>query len=150
MDLKIIRTDPKHEDFKSLVKKLDAELAIRDGDDHAFYNQFNGLHNIKYAIVGYHNNVAVACGAIKQFDNLCMEVKRMYVSDQHRNKGYAMKVLGELQNWAKELGFQKCILETGKQQPEAISLYHKANFIIVDNYGQYAGIENSICFAKSI
>ena len=29
-------------DFQALVTKLDAELAIRDGEDHAFYHQFNG------------------------------------------------------------------------------------------------------------
>lgn len=150
MIFKLSRADAKHEDFKLLVKKLDAELAIRDGDDHDFYNQFNGITDIKYTVLGYYGDIAVACGAIKTFDDQCMEVKRMYVAENYRSNGYGMQVLEELQIWAKELGYQKCILETGTQQPEAIRLYHKAKFDIIENYGQYAGVINSICFAKSL
>ena len=37
--------DPK---FIGLVKLLDADLAIRDGADHAFYSQFNKIDKIKH------------------------------------------------------------------------------------------------------
>jgi putative acetyltransferase len=40
------RTDPGDKDFIDLVRLLDAELAIRDGDDHAFYSQYNGIVSI--------------------------------------------------------------------------------------------------------
>ena len=146
----IIRTDAKNEDFKSLVTKLDAELSIRDGDDHEFYHQFNGLDQIKFVIVAYASNTPVACGAIKQYDQETMEIKRMFVPLEHRRIGYAMQILVALQVWAKELGYSRCILETGNAQPEAIALYRKAEFKIIDNYGQYAGVENSICFGKYI
>ena len=148
--VEIIRTDVKNKDFKSLVVKLDAELTIRDGDDHDFYHQFNGLDNIKYVIIAYQNNTPVACGAIKQYDSNTMEIKRMYVALEHRRLGYAMEILIALQAWTKELGFGRCILETGHAQPEAIALYQKAKFDIIENYGQYAGIENSICFGKKL
>jgi len=146
----IIRTDASNEDFKSLVIKLDAELSIRDGDDHDFYHQFNGSDQIKFVIVAYIHNTTVACGAIKQYDQETMEIKRMYVPLEHRRFGYALQILMALEAWAKELGFTKCILETGHAQPEAIALYRKAEFKIIDNYGQYAGVENSICFGKYI
>ena len=64
---RIIRTNSKNKDFQALVKLLDAELAIRDGDDHAFYHQFNGLENIKYAIIMYENDTAIGTGALKEF-----------------------------------------------------------------------------------
>ena len=35
------RTISDNSDFKNLVALLDEDLAIRDGDEHAFYNQFN-------------------------------------------------------------------------------------------------------------
>jgi GNAT superfamily N-acetyltransferase len=144
------RTDAQNEDFKSLVEILDAELTIRDGDDHDFYHQFNGLADIKYVVLVYQDNIPVACGAIKKFDHDTMEIKRMFVPLAHRRHGYAMQVLLALQAWALELGFTKCILETGYAQPEAIALYHKAEFKIIENYGQYAGIGNSICFGKDL
>tara|TARA_A100001391_G_scaffold173808_1_gene135994 strand:- start:679 stop:1131 length:453 start_codon:yes stop_codon:yes gene_type:complete len=147
--MKLIRTDSNNPDFAELVKQLDADLAIRDGDDHAFYDQFNKLDAIKHTVVAYNEaNRAVGCGAIKQFETGTMEVKRMFVPLEERGKGIAGEILRELEIWAKELGNDKCILETGIKQPEAISLYKKSGYRFIDNYGQYAGVENSVCFAK--
>ncbi len=58
--------------------------------------------------------------------------------------------LAELEKWAAELGYNKCVLETGKKQPEAIALYKRSGYKIIPNYGQYIGIENSVCFEKAI
>ena len=53
-----------------------------------------------------------------------------------------------VQALAKELGYKKCILETGLKQPEAIRLYEKNGYKSIPNYGQYAGVENSVCYEK--
>jgi len=148
--IKIIRTNSDHPDFIKLVKYLDADLAIRDGDDHQFYAQFNKIGKIKYVILFYDNGKATGCGAMKEYNSKTMEIKRMYTSPENRGKGVASKVLTELEVWASELQFEKCILETGKNQPEAIELYKKNGYLITANYGQYAGIENSVCFEKLI
>lgn len=142
------RTDFSNPDFVEMVKQLDSDLAIRDGEDHTFYNQFNSISMIKYAIVAYHENIPIGCGAIKTFNNTTMEVKRMYVSTDQRGKGIAGKILTELEVWTRELGFTKCILETGINQPEALSLYHKSGFVRIPNYGQYENIKSSFCFEK--
>lgn len=145
-----LRTDSKNNDFISLVKELDAFLAVTDGDDHSFYDQYNKLDNIKYVIVAYIDDIPVACGAIKQFDTTTMEVKRMFTSEKSRGKGLASKVLKELEKWALELSFERCILETGIRQVEAVQLYKKNNYTLIENYGQYAGIEESLCFEKKL
>ncbi|SIT88092.1 GNAT family N-acetyltransferase [Pontibacter indicus] len=77
-----------------------------------------------------------------------MEVKRMYVLPEGRNQGIASKVLAELEAWAQELAYARCILETGLKQPEAIGLYQKSGYQQIPNYAQYAGVENSVCFEK--
>ncbi len=146
----LLRTDSKHIDFITLVQKLDQELAIRDGDDHAFYDQFNKIDHIRHALVFYDGDMPIACGAIKEFTPGIMEIKRMYTLPDYRGKGIATKILTALEKWAFELSYQRCILETGKKQPEAISLYKKNNYKVIPNYGQYAGIDNSICFEKNL
>ncbi|HEY8896311.1 MAG TPA: GNAT family N-acetyltransferase [Niastella sp.] len=146
----IIRTNSENTDFIGLVKLLDADLAIRDGKDHSFYAQYNKIDKIKHVVVAYENDKAIACGAIKEFAPEVMEVKRMYTLPENRGKGIAQKLLTELERWAKELSYAKCILETGKKQPEAIQLYKKSGYTIIPNYGQYAGIENSVCFEKEL
>ena len=148
--IKVTRTNSDHPDFISLVRLLDADLAKRDGDEHSFYAQFNKIDKIKHAVVLYEDEKLVACGAIKQYAEDIMEVKRMYTLPVYRGKGIATMVLNELEKWAVELGYAKCILETGKRQPEAISLYTRNGYVLIPNYGQYAGVENSVCFEKAI
>jgi GNAT superfamily N-acetyltransferase len=149
--LKLVRTNSDDLDFIQLVKLLDADLAIRDGEETAFYSQFNKINSIRYVVVAYEHGKPLGCGAIKEFDKKTMEVKRMYVSPDGRKKGIATKILAELEQWARDLSCEKCILETGKRQPEAIALYVKNGYALMSsNYGQYAGVANSLCFEKKI
>lgn len=148
--LQLHRANSEHPDFISLVKLLDTDLKEKDGEDHSFYAQFNKIDLIRHAVVAYWEGVPVGCGAIKAFDADTMEVKRMYVEPAFRGKQIATKILVELENWAKELAFARCVLETGKRQPEAIALYTKNNYVIIPNYGQYKNVENSVCFEKMI
>jgi len=142
------RTNSNDPAFQELVKALDIELQIRDGEEHAFYAQLNKTDHIKHVIVAWENNEAVGCGALRTYTDDTMEVKRMFVPLQHRRKGIASVVLSELENWCRELGYQKCILETGKNQPEAIAMYQRNQYKIIPNFGKYTGVENSVCFEK--
>lgn len=144
----IIRTNSDNPHFRQLVFALDKDLAIRDGDDHALYAALNTVDTIKHAIVMYEDELPVGCGALREYEPGITEVKRMYVLPEKRGQGIASGVLTALEDWAKELQYKKCILETGKKQPEAISLYHKNNYTVIPNYGKYAGIDNSVCFEK--
>jgi len=148
--VRLIRTDSENKDFIELVKLLDHDLAIRDGKDHAFFAQFNKIDAIKYVILAYHNYEPAGCGAIKDYDESTMEVKRMFVKPEFRGKGIARKVLGELEKWTAELGFANCILETGKRQPEAIALYRSSGYELIPNYGQYVNVETSVCMKKGV
>lgn len=144
----LTRTDSSHTDFLTLVSALDKDLAIRDGDDHAFYAQYNKVDLIRHVVLAYAGDEVVGCGAIKEFAPGTMEVKRMYVPPARRGQGIASLVLKELEAWAREMKYKNCILETGLAQPEAIALYKKNTYAIIPNYGQYAGVENSVCFEK--
>ncbi|HMG81948.1 MAG TPA: GNAT family N-acetyltransferase [Ferruginibacter sp.] len=143
-----VRTNSENNDFQKLVKELDADLAIRDGAEHAFYDQYNKIDTIKYALVAYDNAIPVGCGAIKEFASDSVEVKRMYVLPNRRGQGIASIILTALEQWAAELNYIKCVLETGKRQPEAIALYTKHSYAIIPNFGQYENVANSVCFEK--
>jgi len=142
------RTNSDNPDFQQLVTQLDADLAIRDGDQHDFYHQFNKTTGLKYVIVAYDQESPVGCGAIKEYSEGVMEVKRMYVPPARRGQGIATAILKRLEEWAAGMEYKKCLLETGKKQPEAMALYHKNGYAIIANYGQYENIDNSVCFEK--
>ena len=148
MDL--IRTTSENPDYQKLVVLLDATLKILDGEDHEFYSQYNKSDAIKNVVVFYENNQPLGCGAFKIYENKTVEIKRMYVVPEQRGKGIAHQILNELEKWAKELDYNICVLETGIKQVEAIGLYQKAGYTVISNYGQYQGVENSVCMQKSI
>ncbi|MFB9863049.1 GNAT family N-acetyltransferase [Rufibacter immobilis] len=148
--VKLARTDSGNPHFAELVTLLDADLHVRDGDDHSFFAQFNKLTNIRHVVVAHLDSLAVGCGAIKQYTPDTAEVKRMFVLPEFRGQGIAGQVLQELERWAAELHFKNLILETGKAQPEAIRLYTKSGYTVIPNYGQYQNIESSVCMQKAL
>ena len=74
----------------------------------------------------------------------------MYVLPSYRGKQLGEKILSELENWTKELGLSKCILFMGVNQPEAMKLYLRNNFSVIENYGKLKDIPDSICLAKTL
>jgi putative acetyltransferase len=146
--LRLVRTTFTDPRFKKLVGDLDAELALRDGQAHLFYDQYNSIAGIDHAVVAFEDDEAVGCGALRTHGQGCMEVKRMYVVPGSRGKGIATGILAELEGWAGAMNIEKCILETGKNQPEAIALYLKNSYRRIPNYPPYVGIDNSVCFEK--
>ncbi len=144
------RTTSKNKDFIYLNNMLDKELVIRDGDEHAFFAQFNKIDTINHVIIAYKNEKPLGCGAFKKYDEETAEIKRMFVLFEGRGKKIASKVLAELERWARELEFRNCILETGASFKDALGLYNNAGYEVIENYGQYKDVESSVCFLKSI
>jgi GNAT superfamily N-acetyltransferase len=148
--IELVRTTSDNEDFGKLVDELDAYLSVLDGEDHAFYTLFNKSSLLKNALICYENEMPVGIGAYKEYDSETAEIKRMFTLPEHRGKGIAKAILTELELWAKEENYKVSILETGFLQHDAIGLYQKLGYEITENFGQYIGVDNSICMKKII
>ncbi|THH34608.1 GNAT family N-acetyltransferase [Neolewinella litorea] len=149
--MKILRTTPAHPEYRRLIKSLDRDLAVTDGEDHAFYDQFNKSDAIRHVVLLLEDDKALACGALKHYRKTTAEVKRMYTTDEARGRGLAGRILHELEAWAAELGFRRLILETGIRQTPAIRLYTKHGYQrMAENYGPYAGVTGSVCMEKTV
>ena len=145
--MKIIRTNSDNPDFKKLSALFDDYLVDIDGDEREFFAFHNNVQ-LDNVLVVYENSEAVGCGAFKEFDENTAEIKRMFVHRNHRNKGIAKLVLNELELWTNDLGFTSFVLETSPKLTSAIDLYEKTGYQLIPNYGQYIGVENSICMKK--
>lgn len=143
------RIDSNNHDFQRLVVQLDAYLAQVNGEADEFYAQFNHIEKINHAVVAYDDRMtAIGCGAMKPYDEESVEIKRMFVPIKYRGTGVAVTLLSALENWAEEVGFRRCILETGVFMRDAIGLYEKCGFQRISNYGQYSDVKTSVCFEK--
>jgi putative acetyltransferase len=148
--LTLTRTTSDNPDFRNFIVLLDQSLKENDGDDHAFFAQFNKVDSINEVIVAYKDGIAAGCGAIKPYTQTIAEVKRMFVHPDFRRMGVAKSMLAALEEWAKELNYTSAILETGNKQTEAIELYKRSNYNVIPNYGQYEGVESSVCMQKEL
>ena len=148
--MKLVRTTSDNLDFRQLVVALDAYLRIVDGDDHAFYAQFNKTDSLSNVLVCYDQEVAIGCGAFKAYDSQTVEIKRMYTLPEYRGRGVAKNIMAALEEWAKEEKYSVSILETGYLQKDAIALYTKIGYEVMENFGQYEGISTSVCMQKTI
>ena len=124
-----------------LVAAVLADLGERyggEGDETPVYPmQFDPPHGAFF--VAYLGGDPVGCGGWRTFedDPEAAEIKRMYVAPSARRHGIALGLLRAIEDSARAAGRTRVILETGDQQPEAISLYVKAGYERIPDFGYY-------------
>lgn len=147
--LEFERVEPSHRIASELIRELDDELARRYPVE-----SIHGLHPEEMVsfpgvfLLGRHEGQVVACGAVRPLDLGLAELKRMYVRPQSRRRGFARRLLEELEAVARELDVHVLRLETGTQQPESVALYRDAGYRPIPPYGEYIGNTYSLCFEK--
>lgn len=148
--IKLVRTTSDNADFRNLISALDEDLYRRNGEAQLQYRQYNQVDLIDHVVVVYMEGKPVGCGCYKRFDDQTVEMKRMFVLPEMRGMQLAAQMLQELEKWAIEEGNTGAVLETGRRQVEAIRLYTVAGYSLTENYGQYIGMEESICYRKEL
>lgn len=148
--VRLKRTSTKDNDFKNLISELDTDLQSRYKDVTYQFDAFTDVHHVNTAVVAYIQDIAVGCGCFKEIGENTVEIKRMFVNPYFRGFGVASSIIDELLTWARQLYYEDAVLETGKRQPESIKLYSKHGFSIIDNFGPYIGMEESVCMRKEL
>ncbi len=83
-------------------------------------------------LLGLVDGEVVAGGAFMRSDDSTAEVKRMWTHPGHRRRGYAAAVLTELEREAVRRGYDRIVLSTGPRQPEAVALYRRLGYVLLD------------------
>ncbi|MHA6619073.1 GNAT family N-acetyltransferase [Pseudonocardia sp. DLS-67] len=96
------------------------------------------------------DGTAVGCGALRALGEGTGEVKRMYVVPERRRAGVAGAVLAALQAEAARRGWTILKLETGTEQPDAMTFYERHGYRRIPNFGHYAGSELSVCYERAL
>jgi GNAT superfamily N-acetyltransferase len=107
-------------------------------------------------LVGYLDRAPVTCGGWRLraagpgLPGTDAELKRMYVVAAVRGRGFARRLLTELERTAAEAGARRLVLETGTRQPEAIELYRSAGYQPIAGFGHYRDKSGSRYFGKRL
>lgn len=148
--MNVLVTDGKDERFVLLCQKLDECLNDLVGGEkqRVQYVQYNTLDDIHDVVLIMEGDSAVGCGSFKHYDKEIAEVKRVFVNESYRGKRYGRVILENLEKLAKMKGYKKLILETGKPLVSAMHLYQGLGYHIIENYGPYVNMTESVCMEK--
>jgi GNAT superfamily N-acetyltransferase len=100
-------------------------------------------------LVAVLNGEFVGCGGWRSH-GADAELKRMYTAPAARGRGVARRVLAAVEASARAHGRRRLILETGDRQPEAIALYTRSGYQLIDNFGYYRDEPGVLSFGRDL
>ncbi len=127
------------------------EIAVRYGRDDSEPGPAPTADDITAFFVAFdEDDNPMGCGGLRQRDDTEAEIKRMFVAPEHRGSGVSTAILQRLEQYGREQGWARLVLETGDQQPDAIRFYTREGYERIPNFGYYADSSYSLCFAKPL
>jgi GNAT superfamily N-acetyltransferase len=142
----------------TLLEAMDIEMGalyadlreMRDPEISRLVNVALVVHPEEMISVGaFNGDELVGHAAVRPFED-SLEVKRVYVREDHRGRGISRQLMLELESIAREQGVTSLILQTGNRQTEAIALYTKIGYVPIDRFGAYEPIPFFLCFGKTL
>ena len=120
--------------FRDYVHELGVDLNFQDFD-----RELSTLPG-KYArpkgrlYLAYDQGEAIACIALRLFEDNVGEVKRLYVKPSHRRRGIS-KILAEyIIEEARMINYQRLVLDTLNTMTPAMNLYRSLGFVETEAY----------------
>jgi putative acetyltransferase len=148
--LTVTTDDPNGEVATRLIHDLCSELSVRYGTPPSPFSPDEVLAPGTALVVARLGGQPIGCGALRRIDETTAEVKRMYVAPDGRRRGIARRILHVLEELAAGFDYRTIRLQTGLEQPEAISLYEFSGYHRTAAYGYHIGDPLSLCFEKTI
>lgn len=137
-----------HPDSERLRADQQAEIATRYGSLDSEPGPKPSAADMSIFFVAYDGAEAIGCGGLRTLDERHGEIKRMYVVLGRRGSGVASTILRHLEAEARSRGWERLVLETGDEQPDAVRFYEREEYIRIPNFGYYTGSEHSLCYEK--
>ena len=111
---------------------------------------YNASAQIPDVLIAYDDGKAVGCAGLKRYDDKSTEIKRVWVQPEYRRQHIADKMMQLVEQKAKEQGFARVILQTRPQMTEAVGMYTKRGYKLIENYPPYDKLVGAVCYAKEL
>lgn len=122
--------------IRNIFEELDAPkvgTAYADPHLNTLFEVYQAENEI-YFIVEEDGVILGGCGIGNLFDGefkIC-ELQKMYLAKEARGKGIAQELMQKCLEFAKEVGYNKCYIETLPFMKDAQKLYVKSGFTYID------------------
>ena len=101
-------------------------------------------------LIGYVGSEPLACGALRPLDDEVVELRRMFVRQHARRRGFGRALLQASEAAAERFGYWFMRLETGNRQEAAMKLYASYGFVRIEPFGEYTDDPTSVCYEKHV
>ena len=152
MKIDYIWTDGNNEDFQKFQLKTEEFYSSIVGGrkNREAFIPYNISESITDVLIASVEGAAVGCAGLKAYSDSDVEIKRVWVDPEFRGNHISTAMMDALEAKAVELGFRRAILQTRPQMEEAVHLYTKRGYVLIDNYPPYDKLDGAICFAKEL
>jgi GNAT superfamily N-acetyltransferase len=134
-----------------LIEQVQQEYVRRyGGRDAAVVDPAEFLPPRGLFLVAEVDGVAAGCGAWRALPSGQAEIKRVYVEPAFRRRGIAQLVVAALEDGAAAAGHAEIVLNSGREQPEALALYEDLGYRPVPGYGVYACAPGAVFLGKAL
>jgi len=79
-------------------------------------------------LVALDNGVVVGTGGIRRISDTDCELMRLYVQSEHRRRGVASSLMGDLVNFVRERGYRRLLLEIRPEMEPEAPIYRRYGF----------------------
>ena len=142
-------TDP---EVAALLDALTSELAVAGYTaEQTFGYTADQLQTASVHLVGARADGQLAgIGGLELQDGDVGELKRFFVTPEHRGAGIADAVLDALLDYARAQEVAVVRLETGDKQHAAIAFYRRRGFVEIPPFGPYVASQTSVCMQRRL
>ncbi len=142
MDIEFVLVNGDNQEQLEQVVELFEEYRKSLPIDLCFQNYQQELADLpgKYLIpkgrlyLAYVEGEVAGCVALRPFDNMNGEVKRLYVRKQYRKCGVGRYLMNVIIDDARQIGYDTLLLDTLSSMKAAIRLYENLGFEICPSY----------------
>lgn len=97
----------------------------------------------KFFVIRVNNEVVGTIG-VKMEENKVAGIKRLYLKEEHRGKGWGRALLEKALLFSKEAGAEKAQLRTTERNTQALKIYNKNGFKEFKREGIYIYFEKKL------
>jgi GNAT superfamily N-acetyltransferase len=134
-----------------LIEAVQQEYVLRyGGRDAAVVEPGEFLPPRGLFLVAEVDGVPAGCGAWRLLPSGAAEIKRVYVEPAFRRQGVARLVVAALEASAAAAGHTRVVLNSGREQPEALALYADLGYGPVPGYGVYACAPDAVFLGRTL
>ncbi|MBR5357884.1 MAG: GNAT family N-acetyltransferase [Clostridiales bacterium] len=142
-------TDGNDESFREFYLKTEEYYSriVGGKQNRTGFIPYNLSESISDVVIANCDGTDVGCAGLKQYSETDVEIKRVWVEPECRGKHIATEMMDMIEHRAREMGFKRAVLQTRPIMTDAVSLYEKRGYVLIENYPPYDKLEGAICMA---